>query len=194
MTPTFHALWMLCALGAVVFASAATRRLDRAGLAVGFGAAALLTSGSNLPDPVWMGGFAAMVAVSYLFKPRLRLLSVGIGGAFAGSWSALLEVQGLPMVVALAVAAALVVGTLWLSTSNPSFAPDTLREEGLLAIGVLGLGVAVMPGILDGWQAAGNLSGASERVTNPALIPAWTIAFVLASLSLGGLYSVWSRR
>ena len=194
MTPTFHALWMLCALGTVVWAAAALDVARRAAFAAGFATAALLTSGSYLPDAVWTGGVAAMAAALYLFKPQLRVASVVIGGALGGSWTALLEAQGLPVPLALVAAAAVVLVSIWLSQSRPWFAPEVMREEGLLAIGVLGLAVAVMPGVLDGWQAARNLSGASERVSNPAVIPMWTVALVLGSLSLGGLYSVWSRR
>jgi hypothetical protein len=185
---------MLCALGAIVFAAGATTRLDRLGFAAGFGVGAFFTSGSNLPDPVWMGTLAGLASAVHLFKPRLRFLTFGVGGAFSGCWAALLEVQGLPGLVALVVAAGFALGTLWLSQSRPSFAPDLIREEAVLAIGVLGLGVALMPGILDGWQAARNLSGASERVESSIALPMWTLALVLTSLSLGGLYSVWSRR
>jgi hypothetical protein len=187
---------MLCALGAVVFAAAAAKGSVRqsAALAGGFGFAALFTSGSSLPDASWTGGLAAAGAAVWLFKPALRLASAAIGGVLAGSWTALLEVQALPMAAALLIAAALVIVTMRLSRVRASFAPDVLRDEGMLAIGVLGLGVAVMPGVLDGWQAATNLSGAQDRVAEPIAIPMWTLALILTASSLGGLYSVWSRR
>jgi hypothetical protein len=187
---------MLCALGAVVFAAAAAKGSVRqsAALAGGFGFAALFTSGSSLPDASWTGGLAAAGAAAWLFKPGLRLASAAIGGVLAGSWTALLEVQALPMAAALLIAAALVIVTMRLSRVRASFAPDVLRDEGMLAIGVLGLGVAVMPGVLDGWQAATNLSGAQDRVAEPIAIPMWTLALILTASSLGGLYSVWSRR
>ena len=195
MTLTFHALWMLCALSAVVFAAcAASSASALAALAAGFGAAALLTGASAVPDAVWTGGIAAIAATAYLFKPRLRLVSLFIGGALAGIFATLLEVQGSPALVALPLAGALVVMTIRLSQSRPWFAPDVLKEEGLLGVGVIGLVVAIMPGILDGWQAATNLSGTPERAAEPTAIPMWTLALILTSSSLGALYSLWSRR
>lgn len=194
MTLIFHALWMLCALGAIVFSASAARMSERAALAFGFAAAAMATSGSRLPDAVMVGGLAAGGAAAYLFKPRWRFASFAVGGALAGWWTSLLEVQGLPMEAALFLAAATVIGTLYLSRSHPGFAPDVVKDEGLMAIGLLGLAVSVTPGILDGWNAATNLSGASERAVEPVAIPAWTLALILTASSFGAIYSLWSRR
>lgn len=194
MTLTFHALWMLCALGAIVFAAATAHARDRLALAVGFALAALTTSGSHLPDAVLLGGLTAAGAAAYLFKPRFRWVSLAIGGILAGCWTALLEVQGLPLVMAVLVAGALIAGTVCVSHSRASFAPDVLVDDGLLAIGALGLAVAIAPGVLDGWHAATNLSGSPDRAAEPAAIPMWTLAFILMSSSLGALYALWSRR
>jgi len=189
---------MLCALGSVVFAAATPAGVrPSAALAAGFAAAALLTSASSLPNAAWTGGLAAVAASAYLFKPRLKLAAIGIGGALGGFWASLLEVQGLPMPVALLVAAGLLILTMRLVRTRAGFATDALKEEGLLAIGVLGLGVAMLPGVLDGWQAATNLSGAGgapERAAAPVSIPMWTLALLLASTMLGALYSFWGRR
>ena len=195
MTLTFHALWMLCALGAVVFASVAASSVrTSAAFAGGFAIAALLTSGSALPDPVWTGGLASLAAAAYLFKPRLRLVSVLTGGYVSGAFAAMLEVQGLPVVAAIAVAGALVILTMRVTSTRPGFAPDVLKDEALLGVMVLGLAVAVIPGVLDGWQAATNLSGGQERGVEPVTIPTWTLALILASSSLGAVYTLWSRR
>jgi hypothetical protein len=121
------------------------------------------------------------------------MLSAACGGALAGMWSALLEVQGLPAPVALTVAGLALVVSAWLARTRPAFAPELLRDEGLLAISVLGLGVAVMPAILDGWQAAGSLSVTPERQGSTG-IPVWTLTIILMSASLGAVHSFWSRR
>lgn len=200
MTVTFHALWMLCALGTAVIGTAVgTSVRDRAAVAAGFGLAALLTSGSNLPDPVWTGGLVMAAVAALLFRPRLRLPSLAIGGALPGFWASLLEVQGLPAWTAVLLPGALLIGTMRLSQMRPSFAPEELREEALLAIGVLGLGVAVVPGVLDGWHAARNLSGAADATAEAgrhvrASIPMWTLAVLIMASSLGAVYSLWSRR
>jgi hypothetical protein len=185
---------MLCALGAIVFSASVARMSERAALALGFAAAAMATSGSRLPDAVLVGGLTAGGVAAYLFRPRWRFASFAIGGALAGWWTSLLEVQGLPMEAALFLAAATVIGTLYLSRSHPGFATDEVKDEGLLAIGLLGLGVSVTPGILDGWNAATNLSGASERTAEPVALPVWTLALILTASSFGAIYSLWSRR
>jgi hypothetical protein len=115
------------------------------------------------------------------------------GGVLAGWWAALLEVQGLPPWPAAGAGLVLLLVPMWLAWTRPAFAPEVIREEGLLAVAVLGLGVASMPAILDGWQAAGNLSVTPERQVS-AGIPAWTLTIILISASFGGLYSFWSRR
>jgi hypothetical protein len=194
VTITFHALWMLCALGAVVFAAAAARRArDLAALSAGFAVAAVLASPEQLPDPRWAGLLAAGAAAVYLFRPRYAILSAAVGGGLAGMWTALLEVQGLPSPAATMLAAAVLILSARLTRVRPVFAPDVLRDEGLLAIGVLGLGAAVLPGVLDGWHAATNLTAVSEREV-AAAVPVWTLALLLTSTSLGALYSLWSRR
>ena len=194
VTLSFHALWMLCALGAVVFAATVSRHLrDRASMAGGLLLGILMASPGRLPEPAIVGSMAAAAAAVALFRPRYAMLSAACGGALAGVWSALLEVQGLPSPVALMVAGFTLIVTAWLARTRPGFAPELLRDEGLLAIAVLGLGVAVMPGVLDGWQAAGNLSVTPERQVSTG-VPMWTLTIILTSASLGALYSFWSRR
>jgi hypothetical protein len=185
---------MLCALGAVVFAAAASRDLrDRASLAGGLLLGVAFASPGRLPDPAITGTVAAAAAAVALFRPRYAMLSAACGGALAGMWTALLQVQGLPAPAALMVAGSALIVTTWLARTRPAFAPELLRDEGLLAIAVIGLAVAVMPAILDGWQAAGNLSVTPERQVASG-IPMWTLMIILMSASLGAVHSLWSRR
>jgi hypothetical protein len=210
---------MLCALGAVVFASAAASSArTSAALAIGFAVGALLTGGSALPDPVWTGSLAALGAAALLsFEPfgafdtfdsfgerrtvrtirtarTLGTIGFASGGAVAGSLAALLEAQGLPVLAAVLTAGALVIVTMRAASTRPGFAPDVVKDEALLGVVVLGLTVALLPGVLDGWQAATNLSGGQERAVEPVSIPIWTVALLLASSSLGAVYTLWSRR
>src|SRR5688500_17961923 len=104
LTVTFHALWILCALGAIVIAAAGaahTRQL--VAFAAGAVVAASVTGPDRLPDPVWAGALGVAAAAIYLCWPRHAVMSAAIGGAFAGMLTALLEVQGVPRVVALVV-------------------------------------------------------------------------------------------
>lgn len=193
MTLTFHALWMLCALGAAVFAAAARTVRARGAIAAGFVLAAALISPAAVPDATTVGVLAAGAAAVYLFRPRLALIGVAFGGALAGILASLLQLQGLPVLLSLPAAAALLVVPMTLAAARPRFAPDVLCDEGLLAIGVLAVAVAVLPGVLDGWHAAANLAATSDRET-VASVPMWTLALLLTSTCLGALYSSWSRR
>ena len=194
MTFSFHALWMLCALGAVVCAAAVRRnRSDGPAMGIAYAISVSWASADRLADPVWAGALAVVASATYLFRPRYAIVSAMAGGVLAGWWTGLLEVQGMPPWLAAAAGLILLLVPLWLARTRAAFAPDVLREEGLLAVAVLGLGVAMMPTILDGWQAAGNLSVTPDRQGSTA-IPMWTLTIILMSASLGGLYSFWSRR
>lgn len=194
MTLTFQALWLLCGLGAVVCAAASARRArDLAGLATGFAAAVAVVSPGRPPDAATAGTLAVLAAAIALFRPRWAILSALAGGALAGMLSALLEVQGLPPLVSPVAAGLLLVVPVWLSRTRPHFAPERVREEAWLGIGMLGLVVAVLPGVLDGWHAAANLAAPTER-TISMMVPAWTLTLLLTSTMLGALYSLWSRR
>jgi len=195
VTLAFHALWRLCALGSVVLAAAAAGSgfSALAAMVVAFLLAVRIVGAAALPDPALAGTVAVAAAAIFLFRPRYAVIAAALGAALGGMWTGLLEVQGLPPLAATGVAAA-VLGISWyLTRTRPSFAPEQLRDEGLLAIGLLGLVVATLPGVLDGWQAATNFAASSDRASQ-AMVPAWTIALLLSSSTLGAAYSLWSRR
>jgi hypothetical protein len=195
VTLSFHALWMLCAFGVVVHAATAGRRVrDLIALAVGFIVAAVIASPQRLPDPAWAGVVSAGAAVVLLFRPRYAMASAAWGGALGGMLTAMTEVQGLHPIAAVAAGAALAATPAWLARVRPSFAPDVVREEALLGLCLLGLAVAIVPGVTDGWQAAANLTmePATPGPTTP--VPTWTLALVGTATVLGAVYSLWSRR
>jgi hypothetical protein len=195
VTLTFHALWMLCAFGFVVHAATAPVRVrDLVSFVAGFVAATVIASPQRLPDPAWTGVLSAAAAVVILFRPRLAIVAAAWGGALGGMLTAMIEVQGLHPIAAVAVVALLALVTMWLSRVHPAFAPDVLRDEALLALCVLGLVVATVPGVIDGWQAAATLT-ISPATPVPAMpVPLWTLAFVGTAMALGAAYSLWSRR
>lgn len=199
MTPVnllFHALWMLCGLGTVIFATAASRRWYGLGaLALGFAVAVLSFPSERLPDPVWTGVLVALAAVLQLVRPGQIALTAVCGGALAGVWSSLLRIQGLPLPPALMLAAALPAISVWLAARRPAFAPAAVREEALLAVFGLGLAVAMAPGVLAGWRSALALNVSIDENSHVnQIVPAWTLLLGGASVALGGLYSLWTRR
>ena len=195
MTLSFHALWMLCACGVVVHAATAARRVrDLVALAAGFVIAVIVASPQRLPDPAWVGVVSAAAAVVILFRPRYAMASAAWGGALGGMLTAMTEVQGLHPIAAVAAVGVLAATPAWLARVRPAFAPEVLRDEALLGLCVLGLVVAIMPGVIDGWQAAANLTiepATSERTIS---VPTWTLALVGSAAALGAAYSLWSRR
>lgn len=193
MTITYHALWMLCALGAVVCATAASQFRSIAALAIGLVGGLMWWSPARLPDVAMTGMVTVLAAALYLFYPRLRIVAVAFGGPLAGMLAALIEAQGVSPTVSSLAVILLVAVPIWLGRTRPAFAPELLRDEAMLMISVVGLGVAILPGVLDGWQAATNLSAATERVATASL-PAWTLLLLLTTSSCGAFYSLWSRR
>ena len=194
MTLTYHALWMLCALGTVVFATAAAPHLRPiTALAAGLIAGVVWWSPERVPDAAETGFLTSLAAALYLFRPRLRLVTAAFGGVLAGMLAALFEMYGVSRNVSPVAGIALVAVSIWLARTKSSFAPESLRDEAMLIIGLIGLGVAILPGVMDGWQAATNLAAATERVPTASL-PMWTLLLVLTTSSCGAVYSVWSRR
>lgn len=195
MTVSFHALWMLCAFGVVVHAATAARRSrDLIALAAGFSLAAVIATPQRLPDPAWVGVVTTVAAMVVLFRPRYAVVSAAWGGALGGMFTAMTEVQGLHPIAAVAAGAVLAATPAWLARERPSFAPDVLRDEALLGLCLLGLVVAIIPGVIDGWQAAASLTiePATPGPTTP--VPMWTLALVGTATALGAVYSLWSRR
>jgi hypothetical protein len=195
VTISFHALWMLCALGTVVHSAAASRRVrDVMALAVGFVIATVVTSPQRLPDPTWVGVFSAGAAIVVLFRPRFAVVAAAWGGALGGILTAMTEVQGLHSAASAGPIVVLMATTVWLARLRPAFAPDVLRDEALLAVCLFGLIVAVVPGVIDGWQAAANLTIEPATPGPSTPIPAWTLALVGTATALGAAHALWSRR
>jgi len=194
VTVILLALWMLCALGAATFAAAAApRRRWLVALAIGFVFAVALWGPGPPVDPEMIGLFAAVSGTLYLFRPRYAWLAMMLGGAVAGMLIPVLGLLGAPALLTAPLIALGMAGTVWLAKTRPVFAPETLREEALLIVCTLGLAVAVLPSVLDGWQAARNLNVPVENVAREA-IPAWTLTVVATSTLLGAAYALWSRR
>jgi hypothetical protein len=189
-----HSLWILAALAATVFLAVAVRDWRSiAGAAGGFLASVIWIKPDRLPDPVWVGGLAALAAALQLFHPGYSLASAILGGALAGLCGPLLQVFEFPALLSILLASALAVSVAWLSIRRPGFAPKPLCEEALLVICGLGILTAAAPVVSDGWQSAvalnrEGLSGAQNAM------PVWVLAVSSAAAAAGGMYTLWRHR
>jgi len=194
MTLNFHALWTLTGMGAVVFSTfLAPTRPSRALAAAAFAVTAAWSLWFGPPSPEVVGLAAAMGAIALLLRPASVLVGPVLGGGLAGVWGAMLAAQGVPWWLAVPLAAIGPVAAC-LRARRPEFAPPQLRDEALIIVTVCALAVAMLPGVMDGWQAAVNLSVQSSEQAAAAVVPAWTLAIGASALTLGALYSMWSRR
>lgn len=195
MNLLFTALLMIGALGAAVFAATANVKREALGtLALGFVLATIFIRPEVLPDPRWTGCIVAGVAVLHIFRPHLRWPALLCGGALAGFWSALLQIQGLGRGPSLAIAAAIPAVAAGLALWRRDFAPESLREEAMLVMVVLGLMVAMIPEISEGWRSALALNRADENAQANQVMSGWVLVLSAASVVLGGLYSLLRRR
>jgi hypothetical protein len=197
VTLTFHALWMLCALGAAAFAAAPGRVPAWKGLstlAVSFALTAGWLGQGRLPDHAVIGMVAAVASGAVLTRPGRVVVPIAGGGVLAASWGALLAAQGVPMYLALAGALVVPMASLHFAFHRPGFVTPVMRDDALMGMLIGGLFVAMLPGVLDGWRAAGNLSVPGDGLAPAAMIPAWTLAMGAAALGSGAVYALWSRR
>ena len=194
MTLTVHVLGLLSLLGAVVFGAAgvprgaAPRRRIWFFPAAGFVVAWPVASGIGGADSMAVGAIAVAIALAALLgRPPLQVVSFASGAA-AALWSRYLEVLGLPVWIAVPVAAAMPAVAVWLSAVRPVFAPPRLREEGLLLVVALGLAVAFVPELVVGWQSAAALNTGSLRDPSTVAPPAaWALVAAAAAAVAGGL-------
>lgn len=194
MTLSFHALWMVSALGSAVFATTvATSPRGLRVLAAAFGLSAAWSLVFGPLNAEVIGVLAALAAAAQLVRPSWTVAPAVTGGVLAASWAALLAVEGVPVWGAVLAAAALLALTVSCARTRPDFAPSELRDEALTLMAALGLSAAALPGVSDGWRSALALSlEGPTGATEP--IPMWTLAVGGSSIALGALYSIWSRR
>jgi hypothetical protein len=199
MSSSLYAVWMLCALGSAVFAAAAAIRVR--GISMAWRASA--TAGATFaiattwtavgaPRPEQVGLAAAIGAGMHLARPT-SVVPCALAGTMAGAWGALAAAQGLSWFLAVPAGLTIPMSAAALARRRPGFAPPQIHDEALLVIAVCGLGLAMLPGVVEGWHAAVNLNLGSRDVVARAA-PVWTLAVVVAAAASGGVYALWSRR
>ena len=180
---------MLCALGTATFAAVALRTWSTPVAAVSLGVAVIWLT----PAPNWTGLSVAFVASLMLVRPQSWFPAATLAGGLAGLWVSLLEAQGIPLIAALGVALAVPAASAWMSRTREGFAPGVLREEALLAVGGLGLLVAMLPDVLTGWQTASAMNLDPDG-GQQAVMESWLVLAMVATALGGGVHALRSRR
>jgi len=186
-----HAVGLLCALAASVFATAARDRYGALALAAGF----LVGSAWLRPDPGWAGALVAATAGLLLFRPGGSAAALGVplvAGTAAGLWSRVLSGYGLPLWFACLLAAGVVAFAAVSAAREPRFAARSVREDALAALGVLGLVVGAAPGVAGGWRVAQAMNFAAGDMVRPSVHPGVVLGFA-AVVAFGGLHTLRRR-
>src|SRR5581483_1098478 len=142
----FHALTLLCAAAAVVFATSSSRGRREPAIALGFAAMAV-TTWRHVPEASSLASAIALTAGLALTWPRASLLVAAGAGASAAAWLALLRLEGVPLAVAGPLALTPAALSAWLVDRRPSFAPPALRDEARLLVLCGALVLAAAPHI-----------------------------------------------
>lgn len=193
VTVTFHLLWMLCALGAVALTAASATRWRRlAALSAGYAGSLALIGARTPPDAEAAGLLAAGSALVFLFVARYAWLAALCGGTLAATGVRMLVLAGAPAPAAIASMAMALALTAWLVRHRRGFASELVRDEALVIVCLLGLAVAMLPGVLDGWRAAASLN--VSRGVTPDPVPVWTMLVVGLAVLMGATHALWSRR
>ncbi len=195
MNILIDALGMLCGLGAATLATTAVgNRNAIGGLGLGFVVSVWALGPDRILDPALVGFVVAAIAIAYLSRPGLEVLTSVCAGALAGLWFAVLQIQNVPVAGALALAVAVPAVSVYMSSRQSDFAPLALGEEALLSVIALALIVAIGPDVISGWESAGVMNMDYETGMESEM-SGWVLVLTGGSVVFGSVYSlVWRRR
>lgn len=144
-------------------------------------------------EPMQFSFVIMLVAFFQLKNPARSSPALFFAGLIAGLWIRVIFLQGLPFSLAFFFVLGFCGITLYLSLNRKSFISPILQEETMSMIFILALGLAVVPELATGWQAAINLQEIDDgkNSANPALS---VILILFFFTLLGILYSRWKRR
>lgn len=187
-----QAVALLSALATTTFASnAAANRAAMAWAVVGV--AAGLLGFANGASAAAVAGIAVTAAALRFGRPHWHAVAPLAAGAMGAAWAATLQAQGIALGVGLLLACAVASIANRLAARSPTFAPDALRDEAAVVIGIFGAAVLVGGELVAGWRTAAALA---EQPLRGAETPVGIglVAIVLAALALGAGYTLWTRR
>jgi len=176
LSPLTYATWLLCGLGAVIFTSSARRTWQTPGLVV----VALVLSAWLRRDTQIVGLLTAAVAVAMIVRPHWDWIAALGAGMLIGALDYSVWFQ--------VFAAAGVVAAYLIPAPK-----RIIREEALAGLSILGLILALTPGVATGWQSAIALN-VTQQTSSGNSVPNWVLLLAGSSILLGGLYQGIYRR
>jgi hypothetical protein len=195
VSPLYLAVWLLCGLGAAVFAAAFPQSwYTRAAVLLGFIATSLWTNLAGVPAAADIGTLAAVMSILVLAERSSPLFSGLSGGALASILSAHLQLQKVPEEAAWPLSVAVLLAALILAAVHEGFTPERMHEEALLGIGTLGILIAAIPELAAGWQSALGLNVSEKTAENVTTIPTWALLSVGVSCSAGAAWTLFRSR
>jgi hypothetical protein len=190
VSPLFHALWMLCGLGTVVFAASIQQsRYNLGVMFASFIATAIWIGPNRIPELTWVAVLTGGIAVARLSKPAWMLPAALASGALAGVLAGLFQTQSIPRAASWLIPAVILVLTLVSARHLPDFAPRPMRDHALTGLAAWGLVLAAAPTISAGWKSARALN-VVEKVNPNAAMPGWVALLGSACLAMGAVWAI----
>lgn len=147
----------------------------------------------GIPDAEVLGWTASLSMAALLARRAMPwAIAAVLAGLLVALWMGALAIYGVPIWLAAPVALAPPLFAHRRSM-RPDFAHPDLVDEALLVVSVLAAISALVPGVTNGWQAAGALTTASGEAPDTTL-PTWVMAVSVIPLLLGMTRALWSHR
>ena len=137
------------------------------------------------------GGAAAASLLGRRRSISMLLLAGITAGAGVAGVLSLAESGGFVLPFWCAALAA-VLGSVWMATRSPLFAPSMLRDQGECAAIIASPVVAALPVVEAGWKSALTLAGARSSLDAP--MPGWWLALPMLAVGAGVLRQLWVKR
>lgn len=197
---TLQAFALLCALATLSCVGSAVRATQLAFVVGGMLASIVLMLPATLAlpwapllvvEPTQISLLLALFALARLRGSVRKGVALFVGGALAIVWLQALRGVGWPFAVALPFVLC-VVAIAGFAGLKREFFPAALQDEVVLLTLVAGLLVALIPGVLAGWNSAEALQGSSAAAAASGKNVVWVAAaFVVLGAAFTWMKSAW---